>query len=94
VNIALSNQSVLSGVILVLFWYYYDVVLTYIIVYLPFLANYLCSAYYFISGILHGKNTIYLTYNICFNPFNLRLDREEEAYAQVCFQAIMITFIF
>jgi hypothetical protein len=52
VNIALSNQSALSGVILVLFWYYCGVVSGYIIVYLPFLANYLCSAYYFISGIL------------------------------------------
>jgi hypothetical protein len=48
VNIALSNQSVLSGVILVLLWYSYG----YIIVYLPFLANYFYSAYYFIFGIL------------------------------------------
>jgi hypothetical protein len=48
VNIALSNQSALSGVIMVLFWYCSG----YIIVSLPFLANYLCFAYYFISGIL------------------------------------------
>jgi hypothetical protein len=49
VNIAISNQSSLSGIILVLFWYCY----VYIIVSLPFLVKYLCSAYYFISGILH-----------------------------------------
>ena len=49
VNIALSNQSALSSVILVLLWYCYG----YIIVSLPFLANVFCSAYYFITGILH-----------------------------------------
>jgi hypothetical protein len=48
VNIAINNQSALSSVIPVLFWYCFG----YIIVYLSFLANYLCSAYYFIFGIL------------------------------------------
>ena len=48
VNITLSNQSSLSGVILVLLWYCFG----YIIVSLPFLANYFCFAYYFISRIL------------------------------------------
>jgi hypothetical protein len=37
VNIALNNQSALSDVNMVLFWYYCGV-------YLPFLVNYLCSA--------------------------------------------------
>ena len=51
VNIALSNQSCLSViilVILVLLWCCYS----YIVDHLPFLAIYLCSAYFFISGIL------------------------------------------
>jgi hypothetical protein len=48
VNIALSNQSSLYSVILVLLWYCFG----YIIVSLPFLVNYLCFTYYFISGIL------------------------------------------
>jgi hypothetical protein len=48
-----SQQSKLSfwcysGIILVLLWCCSG----YIIVYLPFLANYFCSAHYFISGIL------------------------------------------
>jgi hypothetical protein len=36
------------GIILVLFWCFY----VYIIVSLPFIDNYFCFAYYFISGIL------------------------------------------
>jgi hypothetical protein len=42
VNIVLNNKSALSSVILVLLW----CCSSYIIVYLPFLDNYLCYAYY------------------------------------------------
>jgi hypothetical protein len=47
-----QNQTALFGVILISFTCYCRDCSGYIIVYLPFIAFYLCSAYFFISGIL------------------------------------------
>jgi hypothetical protein len=55
VNIAIINKGALSGVIMVLFWYCSG----YIIVVLPLLAKYLCSAYYIISGILQVVSELF-----------------------------------
>jgi hypothetical protein len=48
-----QNQSVIYVVILISFMCYCGDYAGYITVILPFLAFYFCSAYFFISGILH-----------------------------------------
>jgi hypothetical protein len=54
VNIAIINKGALSCVILVLFWYYSNIVLVISLFFFHYLLKYLCSAYNFISGILQN----------------------------------------